>query len=165
MKTEFQNYQEYLNVVRPRLDGDGFKVDEDQSVGGFRVNLLGYHRERFRRYTIFCYVTMFDKVDAGLLKDYSEAVGQHARTTHVVPGNVLIYFPVLVSTSFGDGLREYVGKYQGKSTFWKWGIGCSEHPVLAELATRKIFHFGKYPFLTDTMTKKAAKLGSALFSF
>jgi hypothetical protein len=165
MKTDFQNYQDYLNVVHQKLDNDGFKVDEYQNVGEFRVSLLGYHRERLRRYTIFCYVTMFDKVDSNLLEDYSEAVGQHAKRTNVVPGNVLIYFPVLASSKFGDELKDHIRKYQGRSYTWKWGIGCSDHPVLAELATRTIFHYDSYPFMTDTMIKKSAKLGSALFSF
>ncbi len=158
-------FQSYLSLVRNRLLEEGFDAQQGQVLGKFPTALIWYKRERVRGYTIFCYLVQLEGATMELLEDYSHVAYEHASKTHSVPGNVLVYFPVVVASTFGDGAKESVSRNVGQSAVWRWGIGRIEHPVLAELNTERIYHYDRYPFLTSISVKKAAKLARGLFSF
>jgi len=151
-------YEAYVRTVRERLSDADYDITEGTQIGNYSLGLIAHKRERIQTRLVDIYVAHLESVDLSELREYSASMSQHAKVARVVPGNNLVCIPVLVSSIFADEVKEEVSSHNEIGTFTKWLMGWCEHPVLAELASRRIYHYEKYPFLTNLLVKHASKL-------
>ena len=131
------DYKGYGELVKYRLEADGFEVKGLHQVDRYAVDLFAFKHFQLPGANVSCWLAHLDNVDLQAAKNFSGTMFKLAKWS--VRGYV-VAIPALASSDFDEETKEYARAYKGFHT--AHGV---EHPVLVELKTRQIFHYDKKP--------------------
>lgn len=130
-------YDDYRERIKHKLGTEGFELQGPQEVGGYSIDLFAFKHFAVQGANLSCWLVKSDKTDLQTVKTFSEAMfGLASRSLR----GYVVALSVIASHDFDAESKEFVRGYKG----FHWPRGM-DHPVLAELSTRQIYHYDKKP--------------------
>jgi hypothetical protein len=165
------DYEAYLDSVEARWTADSkrfVKLDKGVQIGEHTIDLFGYNN--FMSLTVMNFDALFavmhsETPDAESISIYSSALADYSSMYHEHRSNDVWVYPVVVSQSFSQEQKSFVQSFDGKSKTKAWSRELREHPVLAELGTKSIYHYEKLSGILWRNTQTRRDFATKHFAF
>ena len=142
-------YDSFLEELSSRLSQRGLLVKRGMGLDPYQLDILAianaYEASKFGKMTRFITAASMDNVDAITVKDFSSRATQFSLENResLLPrgfGGSLLSVPTIVSMSFSDDVKDWIGKNRPPKHF-----AAFEFPVLVSTADRQIYYYQKTP--------------------